>query len=123
LHLTQAQVDNAMNKITVWAKHSQSLYASWATTFGLQLGRFMTGLALTLFATFYFLYDGGRLSRLGFSLVPRRGRPGSRLLSPWLARRGHLCPGGCGRCCGRRLGVYHRCFAIGSNMFLANRCD
>ncbi len=78
LHITTTQVNAWLSELNSWASHSQGQIAGYATEVGSQVGRFFAGLALVLFALFYFLYQGRTLARGAAVLVPRRSR--ARLL-------------------------------------------
>ena len=68
------QVDQLTNQVQNLVTSSSSTIASYAAEFGTQLGHFFAGLAIALFATFYFLYDGGGIWRFLVGLSPRRAR-------------------------------------------------
>lgn len=74
LNIHQPQIDAWTEKVTEWAKTQQSAAAGLATAAGATVGNFFAGIALALFALFYFLFEGDRIARAGFQLVPRDAR-------------------------------------------------
>ncbi len=54
--------------------NSRSLIAEYAADIGTQLGRFVAGLLIALFATFFFLYDGRGIWTFLVKLAPRRAQ-------------------------------------------------
>ncbi|MDN5563416.1 putative PurR-regulated permease PerM [Luteococcus japonicus] len=74
LQLHETQIDGWTQKGIVWAKSQQSVFTGYAAAAGAQLGHFFAGIALALFALFYFLYEGRTFARAGFSLVPKGSR-------------------------------------------------
>lgn len=74
LQLHEAQIDAWTQKGIEWAKSQQSLVTGYAAAAGAQLGHFFAGIALALFALFYFLYEGRTFARAGFALAPRGSR-------------------------------------------------
>lgn len=84
LHIGSDQIDQYIEQAETWAKGSQSRIASWAAAAGSGIGRFLTGLVMALFATFFFIYQGGFIARSISVLVPSGSRP--RILDA--ARRG-----------------------------------
>lgn len=73
-HVTNTQMDRWLHQATDYVSRSQSKIAGYATEVGAQVSHFFAGLALALFALFYFLYDGRRLADAGSVLIPRRSR-------------------------------------------------
>ena len=74
LHITNTQIDGWLTSASNWVKLSQGTIAGYAATVGSQVSRFLAGMALALFAMFYFLYDGHQLARAMSVLVPGRSR-------------------------------------------------
>lgn len=74
LHLQPGVIDDWLAKAQDWAKSSQGRIASVAASVGAGVGHFVAGLALSLFATFFLLYEGRRFARGSQHLVPRRSR-------------------------------------------------
>ena len=74
LHITNTQIDGWLTSATNWVKSSQGTIAGYATKVGSQVSHFVAGMALALFAMFYFLYDGHQLARALSILIPGRSR-------------------------------------------------
>jgi predicted PurR-regulated permease PerM len=76
LHLDAAWLDSStwVTRITDFLKASGSTIATYAAEFGAQIGHFLAGLALTLFALFYFLYDGRGIFTFLMNFIPRTAR-------------------------------------------------
>lgn len=74
LHITNTQIDGWLTSATDWVKSSQGTIAGYATQVGSQVSHFVAGMALALFAMFYFLYDGHQLARAMSILIPGRSR-------------------------------------------------
>ena len=102
LHLNAAWLDSStwVTRITDFLKESGSTIATYAAEFGAQVGHFLAGLALALFALFYFIYDGRGIFTflLNFFRAPRG--------IGWIRRR---CAAGarCRRTCGQQF--WSRC--------------
>jgi predicted PurR-regulated permease PerM len=62
------------DQVTTFLTDSSSTIAGFAADFGTQLGHFLAGVAIALFATFYFLYDGRTIWTFLLKLVPQGGR-------------------------------------------------
>lgn len=75
LGISHAQVDVWMDKATAWAKGSQSQLAGYATSAGTGVSHFAAGIALALFALFYFLYEGRSFARMSMRAIPVGVRP------------------------------------------------
>ncbi|MDN6555929.1 MAG: AI-2E family transporter [Acidipropionibacterium acidipropionici] len=92
LHIGSDQIDAYIAQAEAWAKGSQSRIASWAAAAGSGVGRFLTGLIMALFATFFFIYQGGSIARSVSVLIPTGSRP--RILdaawSGWVALVGYV---------------------------------
>ncbi|MEL4504280.1 AI-2E family transporter [Luteococcus sp. H138] len=74
LQLHEGQIDTWTEKGIEWAKSQQSLFTGYAAAAGAQVGHFFAGMALALFALFYFLFEGRTFARAGFALAPRGSR-------------------------------------------------
>lgn len=74
LHLHHDQIAAYTDKATQWAKGQQSAFGGYAAAAGTQVGHFFAGIALALFALFYFLFEGQSFARMGLGLVPRSSR-------------------------------------------------
>ena len=87
LHLQQAQIEAYTERVVEWAKGQQSAAADYAAAAGTQASHFVAGMALALFALFYFLFEGRSMSHTGFQLVPRgsRARIEDACLRGWTA--------------------------------------
>jgi predicted PurR-regulated permease PerM len=68
------RIEELTNQVTTFLTDSSSTIAGFAADFGTQLGHFLAGVAIALFATFYFLYDGRSIWSFLLKLVPRSGR-------------------------------------------------
>ena len=76
LHLNAAWLDSStwVGRITDFLKASGSTIATYAAEFGAQIGHFFAGLALAIFALFYFIYDGRGIWTFLLKFFPRSGR-------------------------------------------------
>jgi putative heme transporter len=76
LHIDAAWLDSStwVTRITEFLSESGSTIATYAAEFGAQIGHFFAGLALTLFALFYFLYDGRGIFTFLLNFIPRPSR-------------------------------------------------
>jgi predicted PurR-regulated permease PerM len=76
LHIDDAWLDSStwVTRITDFLSESGSTIATYAAEFGAQIGHFFAGLALTLFALFYFLYDGRGIFTFLLNFIPRASR-------------------------------------------------
>lgn len=75
LHVDSTQVNAAISKAETWASSSQGRIASWAAAAGTGVGRFMAGLIMALFATFFFIYEGQTITERVSVVIPARSRP------------------------------------------------
>jgi putative heme transporter len=76
LHVNAAWLDSStwITRITDFLKESGSTIATYAAEFGTQVGHFLAGLALALFALFYFIYDGRGIFTFLLKFFPRTSR-------------------------------------------------
>jgi predicted PurR-regulated permease PerM len=76
LHLNAASLDSStwVARITDFLQASGSTIATYAAEFGAQVGHFLAGLALVLFALFYFIYDGRGIFTFLLNFIPRASR-------------------------------------------------
>jgi predicted PurR-regulated permease PerM len=76
LHLDAAWLDSStwVARITDFLTASGSTIATYAAEFGAQVGHFLAGLALALFALFYFIYDGRGIFTFLLNFIPRASR-------------------------------------------------
>jgi putative heme transporter len=76
LHIDAAWLDSStwVTRITDFLAESGSTIATYAAEFGAQIGHFFAGLALALFALFYFLYDGRGIFSFLLNFIPRTAR-------------------------------------------------
>jgi putative heme transporter len=76
LHLSPAWLDSStwVSRITDFLKASGSTIATYAAELGAQVGHFLAGLALALFALFYFIYDGRGIFTFLLKFFPRASR-------------------------------------------------
>lgn len=84
LHIGSDQLDQWMSQVETWAKGSQGRIAGWAAAAGTGVGHFVAGLLISLFATFFFIYQGTQFGDKLSLLVPRSSR--ARILDA--AKRG-----------------------------------
>ncbi len=75
LHISDTQMDKWIDEAIATVTNSRSTIASYASQAGRSLGHFVAGAALALFATFFFLYDGRKISDTAVMLIPRQSRP------------------------------------------------
>lgn len=68
------RVDELTTEVTNFLSNSSSVIAGYAADFGTQIGHFFAGLAIALFATFYFLYDGRGIWTFLMRFVPSAAR-------------------------------------------------
>lgn len=92
LHIGSDQIDKYIAQAETWAKGSQSRIASWAAAAGSGVGRFLTGLVMALFATFFFIYQGAFIARSVSMVIPAGSR--TRILDAarkgWVALVGYV---------------------------------
>lgn len=62
------------DRIQDFLRDSQSTIAAYATEIGAQVGHFLAGFAITIFALFYFLYDGRGIFTFLLKFFPRTVR-------------------------------------------------
>ena len=76
LHLSPAWLDSStwVSRITEFLRTSGSTIATYAAELGAQVGHFLAGLALALFALFYFIYDGRGIFTFLLKFFPRGSR-------------------------------------------------
>ncbi len=74
LHLSQTQLDSAVNSIKEAVVNNRDSLTSSALTTAGSVGRALTGLVLVLFILFFFLRDGHRIWTWVVGLAPRRAR-------------------------------------------------
>lgn len=74
LHADTAQINAWLEQLTEWASSSSSTIAGYALGFGGSVGRFLSGLGITLFALFFFLYDGRTIWNFLLRLMPSGSR-------------------------------------------------
>lgn len=67
-------LDNLTDRITEFLSNSQSTLAAYAGDIGAQVGHFLAGLAIAIFALFYFLYDGRGIFRFLLIFFPSQAR-------------------------------------------------
>ncbi|WP_114558653.1 AI-2E family transporter [Desertihabitans aurantiacus] len=74
LPVDAGQIQQFEDRIVDWARSSQDTFLGWAQTAGGAVGSFFAGLAIALFALFFFLYDGPRIWNAVLRFVPRAAR-------------------------------------------------
>lgn len=70
-------LDELNTKALDWLQQSQGQIASGALGAASSIGNFVTGMLITLFASFFFLYDGGRIFQWFVRLLPKPAQPKS----------------------------------------------
>ena len=68
------QVDDWIARIQGFLATSQSTIAAYASDIGASIGHFLAGLAIAIFALFYFLYDGRGIWTFLLQFFPRHTR-------------------------------------------------
>ncbi|WP_018790869.1 AI-2E family transporter [Salinispora arenicola] len=74
LHLDDRQLDNYINEAEKWINDNTAGLTSGALSTAATLAEVLTGTILVLFATFFFLRDGGRIWRFLVRLLPVNAR-------------------------------------------------
>ncbi|WP_316667921.1 AI-2E family transporter [uncultured Propionibacterium sp.] len=74
LHINADQINSLVSQAAEWVQNSHETIASAAASAGSSVGKFFTGAAMALFATFFFLKDGRRFVDGGVRLMPRTSR-------------------------------------------------
>ncbi|HSN44410.1 MAG TPA: AI-2E family transporter [Propionibacteriaceae bacterium] len=74
LKISGAQVDGWFEQAKEYVANQRSAIAGYIAAAGTQLGHFFAGIALALFATFYFLLDGPGMARSVSVLIPSLSR-------------------------------------------------
>ena len=71
-------IDEGINEALITLKSNSKIILGGALGAASSVGTFLTGIVLTLFATFFFLYDGRMIFRWLLRLLPRPARKRSR---------------------------------------------
>ncbi|BCB80223.1 AI-2E family transporter [Phytohabitans flavus] len=74
LHLSDRQIDSYVDTAEKWLDDNTQSLTSGAVSTATTLFEVLTGMFLVLFATFFFLRDGGRIWRFMVRLLPLRAR-------------------------------------------------
>jgi predicted PurR-regulated permease PerM len=74
LNMSQQQLDDIFTGVGNWFTDNRGTLTSGALNIGSTLGHVLAGIFLVLFATFFFLRDGRRISRFLIGLLPYGGR-------------------------------------------------
>jgi predicted PurR-regulated permease PerM len=74
LNLSQTQLDSVFTGVRNWFNDNRGTLTSGALNIGSTLGHVLAGIFLVLFATFFFLRDGRRISRFLIGLLPHGAR-------------------------------------------------
>jgi predicted PurR-regulated permease PerM len=74
LHLTESQLDGLFSGVGDWFARNRETLTTGAVSTATTLGHVLAGLFLVLFATFFFLRDGRRITRFLIGLLPARAR-------------------------------------------------
>ncbi|MGI8456956.1 MAG: AI-2E family transporter [Propionibacteriaceae bacterium] len=87
LNVNTDQLNGWIDKLQAFLTDSSSTIAKYAADVGTQLGRFVAGFAITIFALFYFLGDGRGIFRFLLKFFPRRarGRVDDAALKGWVS--------------------------------------
>lgn len=87
LHISQDQMNNWLSQARTHLETQQNQIVSVATAAGSGVGKFFAGLAMALFATFFFLKNGGHYARSIIGTLPRANRIAAQgpLKSGWHA--------------------------------------
>lgn len=75
LGLSDRQLADWVDRVQSAISSSDSSVVNQATEVGTQIGHFVTGFFIALFALFFFLYEGGRIWSWVVVLFPRAARP------------------------------------------------
>lgn len=65
-----SQLSQLQDQVADWARNSAGTITGYATAAGGAIGNFFAGLAIALFALFYFLYDGHRIWNAALRFIP-----------------------------------------------------
>lgn len=74
LGVDSQRLDLWVTQLTDWLVDSQAAIAGYAADIGTQVGHFLAGTAIMLFALFYFLYDGRGIFKFMLNFFPRAAR-------------------------------------------------
>jgi predicted PurR-regulated permease PerM len=74
LHLTDKQLNGVLDQIQQWLSNNKDTLSGAALATASTLAHLLTGLFLVLFATFFFLRDGRKISRFMVGLLPEQAR-------------------------------------------------
>jgi predicted PurR-regulated permease PerM len=74
LNLSESQLEGLFDEISEWFTNNRDTLTTGALSTATTIGHVLTGLFLVLFATFFFLRDGRRISRFLISLLPGNAR-------------------------------------------------
>jgi predicted PurR-regulated permease PerM len=72
LHLSQSDIEGYLDEITEWIKENRGILAGGALATATAALELLTAALLTLFTTYFFLYDGARIWAWCAGLFPRR---------------------------------------------------
>lgn len=75
LHISEAQINAWLEQIRQQTTSSQTAIARYLAQFGTSIGRFVAGVLMAIFATFFFLKDGQRIGGGLKRLIPADARP------------------------------------------------
>ncbi len=74
LNLSESQLNGFFNGVQDWFSNNRETLTSGALSTATTLGHVLAGVFLVLFATFFFLRDGRRISRFVIGLLPENAR-------------------------------------------------
>lgn len=75
LNLQQSQIDGGFTSVTDSLTTNRDAITSGALSTATTLGQLVSGLAIALFTTIFFIYDGARVWEFVTRVVPRKVRP------------------------------------------------
>lgn len=73
-NIDQNQINDWITQAREWVQNSSGVIAGYAAEIGAQVGHFLAGIAITLFSTFFFLFEGRKIWRFLLKLVPTPAR-------------------------------------------------
>jgi len=74
LNLSESELESLLNSIENWFASNRGTLTTGALSTATTIGHVLTGIFLVLFATFFFLRDGRRISRFMIGLLPGGAR-------------------------------------------------
>lgn len=74
VNIDQNQINVWIQDAQSWLRESSGLIATYAADVGSQVGHFVAGIAITLFSTFFFLFEGRKIWTFLLKLTPAPAR-------------------------------------------------